>query len=91
MTLRVTVQFSVVSAHIAQVKLTITQEMLQQIFAEKPYVHRAHTALVPTKLSEKDFWEKFFNHQVAKKVGGMLVQRATATYACLRTNISTAR
>ena len=29
---------------------------------------RAHNKLVPHTLSEKDFWGKFFNFEVARKV-----------------------
>lgn len=58
--------------HTAQVKVTLSPEALQQIFAEKPYIHRAFTALVPSKLSERDFWEKYFNFELAKKVAHAL-------------------
>lgn len=51
-----------------QVTLSLTPELVQQLFAEKPHLHRAHTVLVPEKVSEKEFWERYFNYEVARKV-----------------------
>ncbi len=51
-----------------QVTLKLTPEVIQQIFQEKPHTKRAHDKLVPHTHSEKDFWEKFFNYEVQKKV-----------------------
>ena len=51
-----------------QVTLKLTPDVMQQIFQEKPHMKRAHNKLVPHTLSEKDFWEKFFNFEVTRKV-----------------------
>ncbi len=51
-----------------QVTLSLTPEIVQQLFAEKPHLHRAYTAMVPEKLNEKEFWERYFNYEVARKV-----------------------
>ncbi|CAL8468426.1 g7966 [Coccomyxa elongata] len=50
-----------------RVTLSLTPEIVQQLFAEKPHLHRAYTAMVPEKLSEKEFWERYFNYEVARK------------------------
>jgi len=51
-----------------QVTLKLTPDIMQQIFQEKPHMKRAHNKLVPHTLSEKEFWEKFFNYEVQRKV-----------------------
>ncbi|KAF8410904.1 hypothetical protein HHK36_003441 [Tetracentron sinense] len=43
-----------------KVMFTLTPEIIHQIFAEKPAVHRAFLNLVPSKMKEKDFWTKYF-------------------------------
>ena len=53
---------------LGQVTLSLTPGIVQQLFAEKPHLHRAHTAMVPERLSEKEFWERYFNYEVARKV-----------------------
>lgn len=42
-----------------KVTFSLTPEIIHQIFAEKPAVHRAFLDYVPNKLSEKDFWTKY--------------------------------
>ena len=41
------------------VRYKITPEVKAQIFRERPAVRRAYVAVVPSKMAEKDFWEKF--------------------------------
>ncbi|CAK0781641.1 hypothetical protein CVIRNUC_005433 [Coccomyxa viridis] len=53
-----------------KVTLKLTPDVMQQIFQEKPHMKRAHNKLVPHTLSEKDFWGKFFNYEVARKAQG---------------------
>lgn len=48
--------------------MKLTPDVMQQIFQEKPHMKRAHNKLVPHTLSEKEFWGKFFNYEVARKV-----------------------
>ncbi|TVU42768.1 hypothetical protein EJB05_09189, partial [Eragrostis curvula] len=40
--------------------VTFTTEIIHQIFAEKPAVYRAYFDVVPKKISEKEFWKKYF-------------------------------
>ncbi|GBG62047.1 hypothetical protein CBR_g28523 [Chara braunii] len=41
------------------ISFSLTAEIIHQIFAEKPAVHKAYLANVPDKMSEKDFWTKY--------------------------------
>ncbi len=47
--------------------MKLTPELVQQIFAERPHIHRAHAALVPESLDEKTFWSRFMKHEMAKR------------------------
>jgi hypothetical protein len=51
-----------------QVTFKLTPEVMQQIFGERPHIRRAFAALVPQSVSEKQFWERFFKYEVARKV-----------------------
>lgn len=42
-----------------KVTFTLTPEIVREVFAEKPAVHRAYLDLVPKKMSERDFWSKY--------------------------------
>ncbi|KAJ8499080.1 hypothetical protein OPV22_009632 [Ensete ventricosum] len=42
-----------------KVTFSLTPEIIHQIFAEKPAVHRAFLNFVPSKMTEKDFWTKY--------------------------------
>ncbi|XP_038974695.1 general transcription and DNA repair factor IIH subunit TFB1-1-like isoform X3 [Phoenix dactylifera] len=42
-----------------KVTFSLTPEIIHQIFAEKPAVHRAFLNFVPIKMTEKDFWTKY--------------------------------
>ncbi|XP_074591941.1 general transcription and DNA repair factor IIH subunit TFB1-1-like [Curcuma longa] len=42
-----------------KVTFSLTPEIIHQIFAEKPAVHRAFLNFVPVKMTEKDFWTKY--------------------------------
>ena len=55
----------------AQVIMRLTPELVQQIFAERPHVKRAHAALVPQSMDEKAFWSHFMKHEMARRVGGL--------------------
>ncbi|KAL6184096.1 hypothetical protein ACLB2K_045500 [Fragaria x ananassa] len=43
-----------------KVTFNLTDEIKYQIFALKPAVHQAFINLVPSKMTEKDFWNKYF-------------------------------
>ncbi|XP_019441066.1 PREDICTED: probable RNA polymerase II transcription factor B subunit 1-1 isoform X2 [Lupinus angustifolius] len=45
---------------INQVKFQLTPEIKYQIFALKPAVHQAFLKFVPSKMTEVDFWNKYF-------------------------------
>eukprot|EP00898_Chlorokybus_atmophyticus_P004498 jgi/Chlat1/5049/Chrsp33S00382 len=45
------------------VSFKLTPEVIHQIFAEKPAVHRAYLANVPHKMDEKEFWTKYFKYE----------------------------
>ncbi|KAF9598489.1 hypothetical protein IFM89_027923 [Coptis chinensis] len=42
-----------------KVTFNLTPEIIHQIFAEKPTVHKAYLNFVPRKMSEMDFWTKY--------------------------------
>ncbi|KAF9606962.1 hypothetical protein IFM89_030260 [Coptis chinensis] len=42
-----------------KVTFNLTPEIIHQIFAEKPAVHKAYLSFVPRKMSEMDFWTKY--------------------------------
>lgn len=48
--------------------MTITPQFIQQVFAEKPHVHRAFVENVPQKLDEKEFWTRFAKHEIQIQV-----------------------
>ncbi|KAK9269243.1 hypothetical protein L1049_001013 [Liquidambar formosana] len=43
-----------------RITFNLTPEIIHQIFAEKPAVHQAFLNFVPGKMTEKDFWTKYF-------------------------------
>ncbi|XP_059662334.1 general transcription and DNA repair factor IIH subunit TFB1-1 [Cornus florida] len=43
-----------------RVTFNLTPEIIHQIFAEKPAVHQAFLNLVPSKMTEKEFWTKYW-------------------------------
>ncbi|XP_010542494.1 PREDICTED: probable RNA polymerase II transcription factor B subunit 1-1 isoform X2 [Tarenaya hassleriana] len=43
-----------------RVTFNLTPEIIFQIFAEKPAVRQAYLNFVPRKMTEKDFWTKYF-------------------------------
>uniref|UniRef100_A0A2P2LR62 Uncharacterized protein MANES_02G224100 n=1 Tax=Rhizophora mucronata TaxID=61149 RepID=A0A2P2LR62_RHIMU len=42
-----------------KITFNLTPEMVREIFAERPAVHRAYLNLVPNKMTDMDFWTKF--------------------------------
>ena len=51
-----------------QVRYQVTPEGVQQIFAEKPHVHRAFLANVPASMDENTFWTRFFKNELNRQV-----------------------
>lgn len=46
-----------------RVTFNLTPEMIHQIFAEKPAVRQAYLNFVPRKMTEKEFWTKYWKAQ----------------------------
>ena len=51
-----------------QVTMTITPHFIQQVFAEKPHVHRAFVENVPQKMDDKEFWTRFAKYEIQIQV-----------------------
>lgn len=47
-----------------KVTFNLTPEIIHQIFAEKPAVHRAFLAYVPSKMTEVEFWTKYYRAEL---------------------------
>ena len=47
----------------SSIKYTLTPEIIRQIFLEYPGVKRAYDENVPDKLTEKEFWKRYFQSQ----------------------------
>lgn len=63
-------------------RLNISKEQIQLIFTQHPLVKRVYDENVP-KLSEQQFWSRFFQSRLFKKLRGERVSEADATDAVL--------
>lgn len=63
-----------------QVRYQVTPEGVQQIFAEKPHVHRAFLANVPAAMDENAFWTRFFKNELNRQVGSRSPKVLMALY-----------
>lgn len=61
-----------------ELKLNISAEQVQLIFSQHPLVKRVYDENVP-KLSEADFWSRFFVSRLFKKLKGERIVEADAT------------
>ncbi|KAI0504350.1 hypothetical protein KFK09_015302 [Dendrobium nobile] len=61
-----------------KVTFSLTPEIIHQIFAEKPAVHRAFLDLVPKKMSEKDFWTKYCRAEYLHRTNNSVAAAAEA-------------
>lgn len=61
-----------------ELKLSISVEQVQMIFAQHPLVKRIYNENVP-KLSEAQFWSRFFLSKLSKKLRGERVNENDAT------------
>ncbi|XP_078162778.1 general transcription and DNA repair factor IIH subunit TFB1-1-like isoform X2 [Carex rostrata] len=61
-----------------KVTFSLTPEIMHQIFAEKPAVHRAFLNLVPSKMAEKDFWTKYCRAEYLNRTKNAVVAAAEA-------------
>ena len=64
------------------IKLNLSGEQIQLIFNQHPMVMRIYNECVP-KLSEMDFWSRFFVSRLFKKLKGEKITDADATDAVL--------
>ncbi|KAL4742537.1 hypothetical protein BDV11DRAFT_180607 [Aspergillus similis] len=63
-------------------KLNISKEQIQLIFNQHPLVKRVYDENVP-KLNESQFWSRFFQSRLFKKLRGERISEADATDAIL--------
>lgn len=63
-------------------KMNISKEQIQLIFSQHPLVKRVYDENVP-KLTEQQFWSRFFQSRLFKKLRGERVSDADATDAIL--------
>ncbi|WJX49920.1 hypothetical protein P8452_36296 [Trifolium repens] len=63
---------------INQVKFQLTPEIKYQIFALKPAVHQAFLNFVPKKMSEVDFWNKYFKAEYLHSTKNTIAAAAEA-------------
>ena len=63
-------------------KLNISKEQIQLIFSQHPLIKRVYDENVP-KLTEQQFWSRFFQSRLFKKLRGERVSEADATDAIL--------
>ncbi|PKX92613.1 TFIIH subunit TFB1 family protein [Aspergillus novofumigatus IBT 16806] len=63
-------------------KLNISKEQIQLIFSQHPLVKRVYDENVP-KLSEQQFWSRFFQSRLFKKLRGERISENDATDAIL--------
>ncbi|KAJ5476486.1 hypothetical protein N7475_002215 [Penicillium sp. IBT 31633x] len=63
-------------------RLNISKEQIQLIFNQHPLVKRVYDENVP-KLSEQQFWSRFFQSRLFKKLRGERITEADATDAVL--------
>lgn len=61
-----------------KVTFSLTPEIIHQIFAEKPAVHRAFLDLVPNKMSEKNFWTKYCRAEYLHRTNNSMAAAAEA-------------
>ncbi|GMI89040.1 hypothetical protein like AT1G55750 [Hibiscus trionum] len=61
-----------------KVTFNLTPEIILQIFAEKPAVHRAFLTYVPNKISERNFWTKYFRAEYLHSTKNSIAAAAEA-------------
>lgn len=61
-----------------RVKYNLTPEIIHQIFAEKPAVRRAYLNLVPKKMTETDFWIKYWRAEYLHSTKNIVAAAAEA-------------
>ncbi|CAI5459792.1 unnamed protein product, partial [Closterium sp. Yama58-4] len=60
------------------ITFNLTPQIIQQIFLEKPAVHRAFMELVPGRMSEKAFWGKYYRAEYLFRTRNVAAAEAEA-------------
>lgn len=53
-----------------QVNVNVTRDTINEIFETYPIIRQAYNELVPSKLSEGEFWSRFFNSKLFRRLRG---------------------
>lgn len=53
-----------------QVNVNVTRDTINEIFETYPIIRRAFDELVPVKLNEGEFWSRFFNSKLFRRLRG---------------------
>ncbi|KAK3009631.1 hypothetical protein RJ639_015170 [Escallonia herrerae] len=61
-----------------RVTFNLTPEIIHQIFAEKPAVRQAYLTFVPSKMTEKDFWTKYWRAEYLHSTKNIVAAAAEA-------------
>ncbi|KAK2982292.1 hypothetical protein RJ640_004937, partial [Escallonia rubra] len=61
-----------------RVTFNLTPEIIHQIFAEKPAVRQAYLNFVPIKMTEKDFWTKYWRAEYLHSTKNIVAAAAEA-------------
>jgi transcription initiation factor TFIIH subunit 1 len=61
------------------ITLALSKEQIQLIFSQHPLVRKVYNDLVPKRLSESDFWSKFFTSRLFKKLKGEMISDQDAS------------
>lgn len=59
-----------------QVNVNVTRDTIGEIFDTYPIVRRAFNEMVPEKLSEGEFWSRFFNSKLFRRLRGEKINNA---------------
>ncbi|KAG2731179.1 hypothetical protein G9P44_005595 [Scheffersomyces stipitis] len=60
-----------------QVNVNVTRDTINEIFDTYPIIRRAFTELVPSKFSEGEFWSRFFNSKLFRRLRGDKINNST--------------
>lgn len=61
-----------------QVNVNVTRDTINEIFETYPIIRKAHNDLVPKKLSEGEFWSRFFNSKLFRRLRGDKVNNSNS-------------
>lgn len=60
-----------------QVNVNVTRDTINEIFDTYPIIRRAFTELVPSKFLEGEFWSRFFNSKLFRRLRGDKINNST--------------